>query len=48
MIRRIRYLFGATYIGALSSLYFVQTKKTVTEWRKYNEREKKIQKLKWT
>lgn len=36
------YFFGGMYVGALSLLYFVQTKKTMTEWRKYNEMEKRI------
>ena len=41
-------LLGGMYVGVLSLLYFVQTKKTVTEWRKYNEMEKRIAKLKFT
>jgi hypothetical protein len=45
MIGRLPYLFGAGYVGALSSLYFFQTKKTIVEWRKYNERIQRIQRL---
>ena len=41
-------LLGAMYVGALSSLYFVQTKKTITEWKKHNDRERRIQQQKFS
>jgi hypothetical protein len=45
------YVFGAIYVGALSSLYYVQTQKTLIEWQKHNEMARRIQRLdnaKWS